>query len=192
MVGLISRALPPRVDPTLYRSVEGVRAGWRTTKIGCIASQQPSLPMSTAPDGPGCRRPIQERVGEEQRASGRSRLHAKLQDLARQYTHARVTIVWLQTLKLVIPVHFSSSRVRGARPISGFAGWSPARPPPQPPVREGHARHRRPRLMSDVPNMWCRRLGTMRGLRRDVLPTCHPGGCHKCAAHDRITPFHRR
>ena len=87
-----------------------------------------------------------KRVREEQRADAVSREYrAKLDDLARQYA-TRVTVEWVQTLELVMPVHRLQVQIRRRKAHRTIAlDWNPLARRLEPPACEATAGMERPR-----------------------------------------------
>ena len=102
---------------------------------------QRSVPRGDAANGRRCRRATRSARGRSSAATAIGREYrAKLDDLARQYA-TRVTVEWVQTLELVMPVHRFDVQIRrrkaertialGLEPVGPAAGAAGrARPPP--------------------------------------------------------------
>ena len=146
---LVARALPPRLEAALDPFVKGMRRRLAATKTGCIATTT-ICTMRRCAARRRCRRVIRNAAREEQRAEAIGREYrAKLDDLARQYA-TRVTVEWVQTLELVMPVH----RFVGADPAAqggpdDLAGLEPAGAAAGAAGLRGHVGIERPRLVCD-------------------------------------------
>jgi hypothetical protein len=126
-----------------------------------------------------------KRVREEQRAEAIGREYrAKLDDLSRQYA-TRVTVEWVQTLELVMPVHRFTVQIRrrkGERTIA--LDWNPLARRLEPPVCEATLGTDRPRFVCDdalhlvVPAA----LSPCAGCGKAFCRACHPDACPKCGA----------
>jgi hypothetical protein len=124
-----------------------------------------------------------KRVREEQRADAFSREYrAKLDDLARQYA-TRVTVEWVQTLELVMPVHRLKVQIRRRKADRTIAlDWNPLARRLEPPACEATAGMERPRLVCDdalhlvVPEG----LAPCTGCARAFCRACHPAACPRC------------
>ena len=133
-----------------------------------------------------------KRVREEQRAEAIAREYrAKLDDLARQYA-TRVTVEWVQTLELVMPVHRFTVQIRRRKADRAIAlDWNPLARRLEPPVCEATLGTERPRLVCDdalhlvVPAG----LAPCEGCGKAYCRACHRGRCPKCGARDHVTPF---
>jgi hypothetical protein len=126
-----------------------------------------------------------KRPREEQRAAAIARENrAKLDYLSRQYA-TRVTVEWVQTLELVMPVHRLSVQIRRRKADRTIAlDWNPRARRLEPPVCEATAGLERPRLVCDdalhlvVPAG----LAPCGACGRPFCRACHPGACPKCGA----------
>ena len=158
VVELVAKALPPRLDVALDPFIKGLRR--RLDRD-------------------------QKRVREEQRTEAIAREYrAKLDDLARQYA-TRVTVEWVQTLELVMPVHRLSVQIRRRKADRTIAlDWNPLARRLESPVCEATAGIERPRLVCDdalhlvVPAG----LAPCANCGRPFCRACHPALCPKCGA----------
>jgi hypothetical protein len=124
-------------------------------------------------------------VREEQRTEAIAREYrAKLDDLARQYA-TRVTVEWVQTLELVMPVHRLSVQIRRRKADRTIAlDWNPLARRLESPVCEATTGIERPRLVCDdalhlvVPAG----LAPCANCGRPFCRACHPALCPKCGA----------
>ncbi len=191
VVGLISHALPPRLEAALYPFIKGMRRRLardedRLHRYHNDLYHEALLRMAGLPEADP------KRVREEQRAEAIAREYrAKLEDLARQYA-TRVTVEWIQTLELVMPVHRFVVQIRRRKADRTiWLDWNPLARRLEPPVCEATLGTERPRLVCDealhlvVPAG----LGPCEGCGKAYCRACHRGSCPKCAAPDHITPF---
>ena len=105
-------------------------------------------------DDPGRRR-------EEQRVAAIGREYrAKLDDLARQYA-MRVTVAWVQTLELVMPVHRFAVQIRRRKAQRMIhLDWNPLARRLEPPACEFSRAAERPRLVATTRCISSRRRGS--------------------------------
>ena len=182
VVRLIGRALPPRLDVTLDPFIRGLRRRLardqdRLHRYHNDLYRESTGRAATLPEGDP------KRVREEQRADAFSREYrAKLDDLARQYA-TRVTVEWVQTLELVMPVHRLKVQIRRRKADRTIAlDWNPLARRLEPPACEATAGMERPRLVCDdalhlvVPEG----LAPCPGCARPFCRACHPEACPKC------------
>jgi hypothetical protein len=182
VVRLIGRALPPRLDVTLDPFIRGLRRRLARDQDRLHRYHNDLYSESTGrvvmlPEGDP------KRVREEQRADAVSREYrAKLDDLARQYT-TRVTVEWVQTLELVMPVHRLRVQIRRRKADRTIAlDWNPLARRLEPPACEATAGMERPRLVCDdalhlvVPGA----LAPCTGCARAFCRACHPATCPRC------------
>ena len=124
-----------------------------------------------------------KRLREEHRAAAIGREYrAKLDDLARQYA-TRVTVEWVQTQDVVMPVHRLSVQIRRRKADRVITlDWNPLARRLEPPACDATAGIERPRLVCDealhlvVPAG----LAPCTGCGRTFCRACHRGGCPKC------------
>lgn len=179
---LIRKALPPRLDVALDPFIKGLRRR--------LARDQDRLyryhndlhreAMGRAIMLPGG---DPKQLREQQRADAVGReYHAKLDDLSRQYA-TKVTVDWVQTLELVMPVHRLNVQIRRRKADRAIAlDWNPLARRLEPPVCEATASQERPRLVCDdalhlvVPAG----LAPCVSCGRAFCRACHAGGCPKC------------
>jgi hypothetical protein len=182
VVSLIARALPPRLDVTLDPFIRGLRRRLARDQDRLHRYHNDLYSEST-----GRAAMLSEgdpkRVREEQRADAVSREYrAKLDDLARQYA-TRVTVEWVQTLELVMPVHRLKVQIRRRKADRTIAlDWNPLARRLEPPACEATAGMERPRLVCDdalhlvVPGG----LAPCTGCARAFCRACHPATCPRC------------
>jgi hypothetical protein len=182
VVSLIGRALPPRLDVTLDPFIRGLRRRLARDQDRLHRYHNDLYSEST-----GRAAMLLEgdpkRVREEQRADAVGREYrAKLDDLARQYA-TRVTVEWVQTLELVMPVHRLKVQIRRRKADRTIAlDWNPLARRLEPPACEATAGMERPRLVCDdalhlvVPVG----LAPCTGCARAFCRACHPATCPRC------------
>ena len=184
LLGLVSRALPPRVETALAPFVKGLRR--RLARDGerlhayhnDLHREAMRRALSLPEDDPRRRR-------EEQRAAAIGREYrAKLDDLARQYA-TRVTVEWVQTLELVMPVQRFTVQLRRRKADRTIQlDWNPLARRLEPPACEWSASVERPSLVCDdalhlvVPAG----LAPCPSCGRSYCRACHRERCPKCGA----------
>ena len=182
LLGLVARALPPRVETALGPFVKGLRRrfGRDGDRLHAyhndLHREAMRRALALSMDDPKRRR-------EEQRAEAIGREYrAKLDDLARQYA-TRVTVEWVQTLELAMPVQRFTAQVRrrkGDRTIR--LDWNPLARRLEAPTCEWSASAERPRLVCDdalhlvVPAA----LAPCLNCGRPFCRACHLERCPKC------------
>jgi hypothetical protein len=184
VVSLIGKALPQRLGVVLDPFIIGLRRRLardqdRLHRYHNDLYIESTSRAATMPEGDP------KRVREEQRADAVSREYsAKLDDLARQYA-TRVTVEWVQTLELVMPVHRLQVQIRRRKAHRTIAlDWNPLARRLEPPVCEATAGIERPRLVCDdalhlvVPGG----LAPCTACVRAYCRACHPAACPKCGA----------
>jgi len=182
LLGLIARALPPRVETDLVPFVKGLRRrlardGDRLHAYHNDLHHEAMRRALTLPEGD----PRRQR--EEQRAEAIGREYrAKLDDLSRQYA-TRVTVEWVQTLELVMSVQRFTVQIRRRKADRTIRlDWNPLARRLEPPACEWGASAERPRLVCDdalhlvVPAG----LAPCSGCSRSYCRACHPESCPKC------------
>ncbi len=189
LLGLVARALPPRVETVLAPFVKGLRRrlGRDQDRLHAYHNDLHREAMRRAlvlSEGDPRRR------REEQRAEAVGREYrAKLDDLARQYA-TRVTVEWVQTLELAMPVQRFTAQIRrrkGDRTIR--LDWNPLTRRLETPMCEWSASAERPRLVCDdalhlvVPAA----LGPCQSCGRPFCRACHPERCPKCGAGEPLS-----
>jgi hypothetical protein len=181
---LIRKALPPRLDVALDPFIKGLRRRLvrdqdRLHRYHNDLHHEAMSRAAVLPKGDA------KRVREEQRAEAISREYrAKLDDLSRQYA-TRVTVEWVQTLELVMPVHRLSVQIR-RRKADRLIGldWNPLARRLEPPVCEATFALERPRLVCDdaLHLVVTAGLAPCSGCGRAYCRACHPTACPKCGA----------
>ncbi len=184
VLGLVARALPTRLEAALGPFVKGLRRrlGRDQDRLHLYHNDLHLEAMRRAralPEGDPRRR------REEQRAAAIGlEYRAKLDDLARQYA-TRVTVEWVQTLELAMPVHRFAVQIRRRKADRVILlDWNPLARCLEPPACEFTASTERPRLVCDdalhlvVPAA----LGPCPACGRAFCRACHPERCPKCGA----------
>ena len=178
----VAQALPPRLDLALAPFVRGLRRrlgrdqdrlhGYHNDLLGEAMRR-----AAAHPDGS----PPHQR--EMQRAEAiRREYQAKLDDLARQYA-MRVTVAWVQTLELAMPVQRFAVQIRRRKAERVIRlDWNPlARRLEQPACAFSHSAER-PRLVCDdalhlvIPAG----LAPCPGCGKPFCRACHRDRCPKC------------
>jgi hypothetical protein len=183
VVDLVGQALPPRLDAALDPFVRGLRRRLsrdqdRLHRYHNDLHHEAMRRAVVLPEGD----PRRQR--EEQRAEAISReYHAKLDDLARQYA-TRITVEWVQTQEVVMPVHRFSVQIRRRKADRTIAlDWNPLARRLESPVCEATRGVERPRLVCDdalhlvVPEA----LAPCANCGRAFCRACHTS-CPKCGA----------
>ncbi|MGH7212271.1 MAG: hypothetical protein ACREF1_12520, partial [Acetobacteraceae bacterium] len=188
VLDLVTRALPPRLDLALEPFVKGLRRrmsrdqdrlhGYHNDLLAEAARR-----ASTHPDdSPGRRR-------ESQRAEAiRREYQAKLDDLARQYA-MRVTVGWVQTMELAMPVQRFTVQIRRRKAERMIQlDWNPlARRLEHPLCAFSHSAER-PRLACDdaLHLVTPAGLAPCPGCGRPFCRACHRERCPKCGEAVRV------
>ena len=184
LLGLVARALPPRVETALAPFVRGLRRrlGRDQDRLHAyhddLHREAMLRALALAEGDPRRRR-------EEQRAEAIGReYHAKLDDLARQYA-TRVRVEWVQTLDLAMPVQRFAVQVRRRKADRTLRlDWNQVARRLETPTCEWSVSAERPRLVCDdalhlvVPAA----LGPCGSCGRPFCRACHPERCPKCGA----------
>jgi hypothetical protein len=190
LLGLVARALPPRVETVLNPFVKGLRRrlGRDQERLHLyhndLYREAMRRTLALAETDPKRRR-------EEQRAEAIGREYqARLDDLARQYA-TRVTVEWVQTCELVMPVHRFAVQIRRRKADRTIQlDWNPVARRLEPPICEFTASAERPSLVCDD----ALHLVVPAGLRpcvgcgRAYCRACHRGGCPKCGVDETRRP----
>jgi hypothetical protein len=184
LLGLIARALPPRVETVLDPFVKGLRRrlGRDQERLHLyhndLYREAMRRMLALADTDP-------KRPREAQRAEAIGREYqARLDDLARQYA-TRVTVEWVRTCELVMPVHRFAVQIRRRKASRTIElDWNPVARRLEPPACEFTASAERPSLVCDdalhlvVPAG----LRPCEGCGRTYCRACHRDGCPKCGA----------
>lgn len=188
-VDLVERAVPPRLQVALQPFVKALRRRLdrdqdRLHRYHRDLHHEAMRRALALPEGDP------RRTREEQRAAAIGREYrAKLDDLTRQFA-TRVTVEWVQTLELIMPVHRFSVQIRRRKADRVIEmDWNPLARRLEPPVCEFSASSERPRLVCDdalhlvVPAG----LAPCASCGRPFCRACHPGRCPKCGATESST-----
>ncbi len=182
VLDLVARALPPRLDTALEPFVRGLRRRHARdqARLHLYHNDLHREAMQRALAFPGGD-PRRHREEQRSEAIGRE-YRAKLDDLARQYA-TRVTVEWVQTLELAMPVHRFTVQVRRRKADRTLClDWNPLARRLELPLCEATAAVERPRLVCDdalhlvVPAA----LGPCARCGRAYCRACHPEHCPKC------------
>ena len=178
----VQRALPWRVEAALAPFVTGCAGGWRAISTGCT-------PITTTCTAEASQRAAQLGAGDAARereslriASIGQEYRAKLDDLAHKYA-LRVTVEWVQTLELVMPVHRLTVQIRRRKAERVMAlDWNPLARRLEPPPCEAGCSSERPRLVCDdaLHLVAPPGLAPCSGCGRAYCRACHPRRCPKC------------
>jgi len=190
VLGLIARALPTRLDVALAPFVKGLRRrlGRDQDRLHLYHNELHREAMWRALALPES---DPRRHREEQRAEAIGfEYRAKLEDLARQYA-TRVTVEWIQTLELAMPVHRFAVQIRRRKSDRIILlDWNPLARRLEPPACEFTASTERPRLVCDdalhlvVPVA----LGPCPSCGRAFCRACYPERCPKCGVGEPLRP----
>jgi hypothetical protein len=184
VVDLVGRALPPRLNVALDPFVKGLRRRLSRDQDR-LHRYHNDLHHDAMRRAIGLPEGDPKRTREEQRATAIAREYrAKLDDLARQYA-TRVTVEWIQSLELLMPVHRFAVQIRRRKADRTMVlDWNPLARRLEPPVCEATAGMERPRLVCDdalhlvVPAG----LAPCAGCGRVFCRACHSVACPKCGA----------
>jgi hypothetical protein len=182
VAAIVQRALPPRLEAALEPFVKGLRRRLARDQDRLYRYHN-DLHLEAMRRALGLPEGDPKRTREEQRAAAVGREYrAKLDDLQRQYA-TRVTVEWVQTLELVMPVHRFSVQIRRRKADRLVAlDWNPVARRLEAPACDATLGLGRPRLVCDdalhlvVPAG----LGPCPGCGRPYCRACHRGGCPKC------------
>ena len=190
LLDLATRAVQPRLDTALSPFIKSLRRRLNRDQDRLhqyhndLYREATQRAIALPEQDPRRRREEQraEAIGHEYRA--------KLEDLERQYA-MRVSVEWVRTLELVMPVHRFAVQVRrrkSARTID--MDWNPLARRLEPPACEFTASGDRPRLVCDdalhlvVPAG----LAPCASCGRAFCRVCHPELCPKCGSRDSAAP----
>ncbi|MFL5282392.1 MAG: hypothetical protein ACJ8AW_15750 [Rhodopila sp.] len=179
---LVQRALPPRLQAALAPFVKGMQRRLARDQDRLYRYHN-DLYHEAMHRAIGLPKADPKRTREEQRAEAiRREYRAKLDDLERQYA-TRVTVEWVQTLELVMPVHRFAVQIRRRKADRMISlDWNPVARRLEPPVCEATFGMERPRLVCDdklhlvVPAG----LAPCVNCGRPFCRACHGGRCPKC------------
>ncbi len=182
VLDLITRAMPPRLEPVLGPFLTGLRRR--------LDRDQDRLHLyHNDLHGEAMRRALALSAGDPRRRREEQRVvaiaqeyRAKRDDLARQYA-TQVTVDWVQTLELIMPVQRFAVQIRRRKADRIiWLDWNPLARRLESPVCDLTASTERPRLVCDnalhlvVPAA----LGPCAGCSKAFCRACHLNGCPKC------------
>jgi len=184
LLALVARAVPPRLEVALDPFVKGLRRrlGRDQDRLhryhNDLHREALQRAVALPEDDP-------RRQREQQRAEAIGREYrAKLDDLARQYA-TRVTVEWVQTLEVVMPVHRFAVQIRRRKADRIIElDWNPLARRLESPTCEFSASTERPRMVCDdalhlvVPAG----LAPCESCGKVFCRPCHPECCPKCGA----------
>ncbi len=190
LLGLIARALPPRVETVLDPFVKGLRRRL-TRDQERLHQYHNGLHREAMVRALALPESDPKRLREEQRAEAiRREYQARLDDLARQYA-TRVTVEWVQTQELVMPVQRFAVQIRRRKADRTIAlDWNPLARRLEPPACAFTLSTERPTLVCDdalhlvVPAG----LAPCRECGRAYCRACHVRCCPKCGAEETPRP----
>jgi hypothetical protein len=179
---LADRALYPRLDTALAPFVKGLRR-----RLGRDQERLYSYHNDLHREATRRLAPLAEgdagRQREEKRREAILREYsAKLHDLARQYA-MRVTVAWVQTLELVMPVQRFAVRIRRRKAERVIhLDWNPLTRRLEPPPCEASYSADRPRFVCDdaLHLVTLEGIAPCGGCGRLFCRACHPERCPKC------------
>jgi hypothetical protein len=182
MRDLVARALKPRLDAALAPFVKGLdrRLGRDQERLYAYHNdlhREATRRAAALPDGdPGKKRELQriEAVARE--------YQAKLDDLTRQYA-MRVSVEWVQTLELSMPVQRLQVQIRRRKEARIIAlDWNTLARRLEPPSCEFSRSGDRPRLVCDdaLHLVAPAAFSPCAGCEKPFCRACHPARCPKC------------
>ena len=182
MLDLVAEALPSRLDARLAPFLKGLRRRLSRDQERLHAyhddlHREAMRRLSALPeDDPARRR-------EEQRGAAIGREYqAKIDDLARQYA-MRVTVAWVQTLELVMPVQRFAVQIRRRKAQRVIhLDWNPLARRLESPACEFSRAAERPRLVCDdaVHLVTPAGLAPCASCGKPFCRACHRERCPKC------------
>ena len=183
ILDLASRGLPPRLDAALAPFVKGLRRRFERDRER-LHLYHNDLYRDAMRRTAGLAENDPARLRDHLRAAAIGREYrAKLEDLARQYA-MRVSVEWVQTLDLIMPVQRFAVRIRRRKAERVIhLDWNPLARQLESPPCEATAANERPRLVCDealhlvVPAG----LAPCPGCGKAFCRACHRDRCPKCA-----------
>jgi hypothetical protein len=179
---LVDRALPPRLNTALAPFIKGLhrRLGRDQERLYSYHNdlhREATRRLALLAEGDS------GRPREEKRREAILREYtAKLHDLARQYA-MRVTVAWVQTLELVMPVRRFAVRIRRRKAERVIhLDWNPLTRRLEPPPCESSYSADRPRLVCDdaLHLVTPEGIAPCGGCGRLFCHACHRERCPKC------------
>jgi hypothetical protein len=182
VLDLVARALPTRLDAALDPFLKGMRRrlGRDQDRLHAYHNDLYLEAMRRAialPEGDALRRREQQRCEAIERD-----YRAKLDDLARQYA-TRVSVEWVQTLELVMPVHRFAVQIRRRKADRLIhLDWNPRARRLESPACEYTASTERPRMVCDdaLHIVAASALVPCPACGRPFCRACHKARCPKC------------
>jgi hypothetical protein len=182
LLALVNRVLPPRVETALAPFITGLRR-----RLGRDQDRLHQYHADLHREAMGRAMLLPEtdpkRLREEQRAAAIEREYqARMDDLARQYA-TRVTVEWVQTQELVMPVHRFAVQIRRRKADRTIAlDWNPLARRLESPACEYSGSEEKPSLVCDEALHLVVRAGLQpcAGCGRAYCRACHATGCPKC------------
>ena len=182
LLELVDRALRPRLDAALDPFVKVLRRRLGRDQERLYAyhndlHREAARRLSLLAEGDA------GRPREEQRQEAiRREYHAKLDDLSRQYA-MRVTVEWVQTLELVMPVQRFAVQIRRRKAERVIhLDWNPLARRLESPACEFSGSAERPRLVCDdaLHLVTAEGLAPCAGCGRAFCRACHRERCPRC------------
>ena len=193
VLDLVAEALPSRLDATLAPFLKGLRRRLSRDQERLHAyhdelHRDSMRRLSALPEDDPARRREEQRVA----AIGRE-YRAKIDDLARQYA-MRVTVAWVQTLELIMPVQRFEVQIRRRKAQRVIhLDWNPLARKLESPACEFSRAAERPRLVCDdaIHLVTPAGLAPCVSLRQAVLPRLPPGALPQVCGHavQRFSPI---
>jgi hypothetical protein len=184
VLDLVARALPARLDDALAPFLKGMRRrlGRDQDRLHAYHNDLRLAAMRramTLPEGDAMRQREQQRCEAIERD-----YRAKLDDLARQYA-TRVSVEWVQTLELVMPVHRFAVQIRRRKADRLIhLDWNPRARRLESPTCESTASTARPGIVCDdaLHIVVASALMPCQSCGRPFCRACHPAHCPKCGS----------
>jgi hypothetical protein len=183
LVELVHQALPPRLDAALAPFVTGLRRrlGRDQDRLHAFHNDlhREAIRAVALPDDEARRR----RAGQQSAAIARE-YQAKLDDLSRQYA-LRVSVEWVQTLELAMPVQRFEVQLRRRKAERVIRlDWNPLARRLEPAACEFSHATARPRLACDdaLHLVTAEGLAPCAGCGKAFCRACHPARCPKCGS----------
>jgi hypothetical protein len=182
LLELVDRALRPRLDAALDPFVKVLRRRLGRDQERLYAyhndlHRETARRLSLLAEGDA------GRSREEQRQEAiRREYHAKLDDLSRQYA-MRVTVEWVQTLEIVLPVQRFAVQIRRRKAERVIhLDWNPLARRLETPACEFSGSAERPRLVCDdaLHLVTAEGLAPCVGCGRAFCRACHRERCPRC------------
>lgn len=187
----VRRALPWRVEAALAPFVTGLRRRL-TRDLDRLHAYHNDLHREASLRAMQLNASDAARQREAQRiAAIGQEYRAKLDDLAHKYA-LRVTVDWVQTLELVVPVHRLAVQIRRRKGVRDLTlDWNTLARRLEPPPCEASWSRERPRLVCDdaLHLVAPAGLAPCDGCGRAYCRACHMRACPKCGHVGRVPGF---